>query len=90
MTNKKSLRKVEFDNEPKSAESKIISEIDINMIISASNSAEDFIEDYNHCPLCGTELIYTHITHFLNNRVNEEAHCEKCNIKTKNNQHSLQ
>jgi hypothetical protein len=90
MDNKKSLRKVEFDNEPASLDSKIISEIDVNLIISNMSNADAFLDEYNHCPLCGTELLYAHVTHFVNNRVHEEAHCEKCNVRTKSNLHSLQ
>lgn len=51
---------------------------------------EQFLDDYHHCPLCGTELIYTHVTDFAYLKVNEEAHCEACNIRTKKDEHILQ
>lgn len=85
----KSETKIEFEAEPKSTTSQTISEININLLMAAAPSTDEYLEDYNHCPLCGTELIYTHVTQFINSQVTEEAHCEKCNICTKNNQHSL-
>jgi transcription elongation factor Elf1 len=51
---------------------------------------EQFLEDYHNCPLCGSELMYTHVTNFAHLSVQEEAHCEPCNIRTKKDAHVLQ
>jgi hypothetical protein len=51
---------------------------------------EKALMEYNHCPLCSAELIFTHVTNFSRHQVVEEAQCESCNIKTLNNLHSLQ
>lgn len=59
-------------------------------IVDTPTPQEAFLEDYNSCPLCGSELMFTHVTHFIEQTVNEEAHCDGCNIKVKSNQHGLQ
>lgn len=64
--------------------------VDVKLHISEMSPREQFVEDYNHCPLCGTELLYTHVTDFSYLKVNEEAHCEACNIRTKKDEHVLQ
>jgi DNA-directed RNA polymerase subunit RPC12/RpoP len=46
--------------------------------------------DYNHCYLCGRELLFVHVTDYVTNSVKEEAHCEHCGIKTKTQKHHLQ
>ena len=66
-----------------------IATIEINWA-HATNPREEFLEDYLHCPLCGDELLYTHVTHFVHGNVSEEAHCNSCKIKTKSNHHPLQ
>ncbi len=73
----------------KSKDAKTIATLDINILTSPTYK-ELFLDDQNHCPLCGDELIFTHVTQFLENTVSEEAHCESCKIRVKNNSHSLQ
>ncbi len=51
---------------------------------------EQFLNDYNHCCLCGDELIFTHVTNFIGQDVKEEAHCPSCKVKTKEHHHTLQ
>ncbi len=51
---------------------------------------EQFIEDHFHCCLCGSELEFTHVSHFVRNEVKEEASCACCQIKTRTQQHTLQ
>lgn len=67
-------------------ESKVIAEINFEAI----DPREQFLMEYNNCPLCGTELYYTHNTDFIYLDVKEEAHCPHCNIKTKTDSHRLQ
>ncbi|MCB0350631.1 MAG: hypothetical protein KDD38_05570 [Bdellovibrionales bacterium] len=71
-------------------ESKKIAEIMVNIVNTTPTPIEQYLEDYNYCPLCGDELLYTHVTHFGHSLVKEEAHCESCKIKVKNNDHKLQ
>lgn len=59
-------------------------------IAEATNWRQQFVEDYNTCCLCGTELYFTHVTNFSANEVTEEAFCECCRIRTRKDQHSLQ
>lgn len=48
------------------------------------------IEQYNNCELCGTEMIFTHVTQFTFLQVEEEAFCPHCNMSTITQTHSLQ
>lgn len=48
------------------------------------------LKEYNHCCLCGEELLFTHITNFIKFEVLEEAYCSNCNIKNKKEFHKLQ
>ena len=66
--------------------SKIVHEWNIQPI----NAAEAFKEDYNTCSLCGTELVFTHVTNFLYGQVDEEAECPSCQVRMKKQCHSLQ
>ncbi len=64
-----------------------IATINVNLKFDAR---AQFLEDQHHCPLCSTELLQTHVTHFVRQTVQEEAHCEKCKIRVRNNEHQLQ
>jgi hypothetical protein len=66
---------------------KTIATININLKYDARAK---FLDDQHNCPLCGTELLQTHVTHFANQAVQEEAHCEKCKIRVRSNEHQLQ
>jgi hypothetical protein len=68
-----------------------ICSIDINIQddFKTFTEVEKFLIDYLTCPLCSDEMLFTHLTHFANHEVQESAHCEKCNIKIKENQHIL-
>jgi DNA-directed RNA polymerase subunit RPC12/RpoP len=59
-------------------------------IESPANSQEQFLLDYYTCCLCGGELEFTHITHFVDQEVLEETRCPSCNVKTKKETHRLQ
>lgn len=58
--------------------------------LTVQDYREQFIEDYNQCCICGTNLDFTHVAHFVNNEVKEEAYCSCCNIRTRSLVHSLQ
>ncbi len=58
--------------------------------IKPNNLSEDFLEEYNSCSLCGSQLQFTHVTHFLYMQVEEEAECPCCNVRLKKQTHSLQ
>jgi transcription elongation factor Elf1 len=59
-------------------------------IVDIPTKQEQYLQDYNHCPLCGTELLFTHVTNFIEGMVKEDAHCMTCNIRTKSAEHELQ
>lgn len=54
------------------------------------NWQEQFMEDHNHCCLCGSELYMTHVTNFVENRTTEEAFCESCRVRTRKCEYNLQ
>jgi len=51
---------------------------------------QNLIEYYNNCSICGTELEFTHVTHFTHFDVEEEGHCPSCQIRMKKESHKLQ
>ena len=67
---------------------KKIATIDIN--ISPIDWRAAFIDDHHNCPLCGSELMLTNVTHFVDQKVHEEGFCEACNIRTRHADHLLQ
>lgn len=75
------------DSNNKVEDNKIVAQF---RIVDTPTAQEAFIEEYNSCPLCGAELSFTHVTHFIDQVVAEEASCDGCHIKVKNNSHRLQ
>jgi transcription elongation factor Elf1 len=75
-----------MDGQSKENSPKIIAQFNI---VESHSPREQFLEEYHHCPLCGTELIYAHVTNFIQEMVKEEAFCSACNIRTKANEHKL-
>ena len=71
-----------------SDEPKVIAEIRIQN--AAFSRVEQFLYEYNSCCLCGTELTHHHVTHFADQRVEQESYCHSCNIRTKKETHGLQ
>ena len=65
---------------------KIIAEFNIVEL----NFREQYLEEYNNCILCGSELEYSHDTDFIYQVVEEKAHCPHCKIESKNQSHKLQ
>ena len=53
-------------------------------------TSSSLIEQYNSCHLCGGALDFTHVTHFLDDVVTEEANCSNCMVKKKTTSHILQ
>lgn len=87
MNNKKYV----MDDEIKVQEEQpqIIAEIKINDI-SAQERNRLLAEEYNSCELCGTELIFSHVSNFSMLEVDEEAYCPHCRISTITQTHKLQ
>lgn len=52
--------------------------------------SNDLVEEYNSCILCGSELLFVHLTDFRDDVVFEESSCPCCNIKSKKKAHRLQ
>jgi DNA-directed RNA polymerase subunit RPC12/RpoP len=48
------------------------------------------LEDLLECAICGSELMFTHVTHFINQETEEEAHCPSCRIRVRQQRHRLQ
>lgn len=59
-------------------------------ILDIMSPAERFLDEQHNCPLCGQEMLITQVTHFVNMQVHEEAHCESCRIKVREQEHRLQ
>ena len=59
-------------------------------VVDIPSKQEQYLQDYNHCPLCGEKLVFTHVTNFIEGEVKEEAFCMACNIRAKSGQHDLQ
>lgn len=89
MDSKKNTKTGEISVAPDSLRN-VIADIKVNLVPFTPSHRERFLEDYHHCPLCGDELLFTHDTHFANQKVNEEAHCESCHIRIKSHEHNLQ
>jgi hypothetical protein len=68
-------------------EPQVVAEFHINRV---PTQTDQFLMDYNHCCLCGNELLFTHVTDFVALHVQEESFCTKCNIRTRQNHHGLQ
>jgi hypothetical protein len=54
------------------------------------SATERFLDEQHNCPLCGTEMLLTQVTHFVDMKVKEEAHCEACKIQVRDSEFSLQ
>lgn len=48
-----------------------------------------FIEDQNHCALCGSQLEIQATSYLENQMVREEAYCKKCDLKTRVKDHHM-
>lgn len=82
-----------MDGKSKNNESEIVAQfriVDTPTSTDIPTAQEAFLDDYNSCPLCGSELVFTHVTQFVEQFVKEEACCTGCNILVKDNSHSLQ
>ena len=55
-----------------------------------SGNAEEVVERYSHCPVCGSRLHFTHLTDFSRNLTQETANCPECTIKVRRVMHRLQ
>lgn len=50
----------------------------------------DLVAKYTHCPLCGSNLHFSHITDFGKNLTHETARCPECSIQIRKHMHRLQ
>ena len=53
-------------------------------------TAQDVIQRYSHCVLCGANLRFTHQTDFSRNLTQETAKCLDCGIQVRSVVHRLQ
>jgi len=72
--------------------SKVVTSIDINLPpqVNKRQWLEESITDHLQCVLCGTSLEFRHKTDFIQNTVQEEAHCPACRVRNRQTTHSLQ
>ena len=52
-------------------------------------AVQEFVQDQNHCCLCGTELKFAHKMDHLTLTVIEDAKCDSCHISLRTRNHSL-
>lgn len=58
--------------------------------VSEESKKEEIVKALSTCCLCGTTLEFTHVTHHVNQMVQEAAKCPSCGIQTKVNSFILQ
>lgn len=63
---------------------------DMTLENDAISPVQEFIQDQNHCCLCGSELKFTHSMDHLTLTVVEDAKCESCHVSLRTRTHSLQ
>ena len=68
---------------------KIIEEL-INEAAESISYRDLFLDDQHNCPLCGSEMLLTHVTRFVDHVTKEQAHCEACQIQVRSTDHALQ
>lgn len=56
----------------------------------ALTPVQEFLQDQNHCCLCGSELKFDHRMDHLTLTVVEDAKCDDCHISLRTKTHSLQ
>ena len=61
-----------------------------NTLSQFFGTAQDVIQRYSHCVLCGANLHFTHQTDFSRNLTQETAKCPECGIKVRSVVHRLQ
>jgi hypothetical protein len=53
-------------------------------------TAEEVMDRYCHCALCGANLHFSHVTDFSRNLTQETARCPECGVKARQHIHKLQ
>ncbi len=74
-------------NENHLAQSETIETLTTSQYFGTPN---DMVERHNHCPFCGGNLHFTHLTDFSKNLTQETAKCPECSVKVRNVIHRLQ
>jgi transcription elongation factor Elf1 len=59
-------------------------------LLAEVDHKEQFLDEHHNCPLCGSEMLITHVTQFIQMKVKEEANCEACKIQVRDLNHQLQ
>jgi C4-type Zn-finger protein len=52
--------------------------------------AKDVMMRYQQCPICQSNLHFTHFTDFTKNMTQETARCPECSIRVRRLMHKLQ
>ena len=53
-------------------------------------TAQDVVNRYTHCALCGANLHFSYVTDFTHNITHEMARCPECGVKARRVIHRLQ
>lgn len=53
-------------------------------------SAKEVVARYTHCPICDSNLHFSHVTDFSRNLTQESARCPECGMKARRMIHRLQ
>jgi hypothetical protein len=51
---------------------------------------QEFVQDQNHCCLCGSELTFHHKMDHLTLTIEEDAKCDSCHISLRTKNHHVQ
>lgn len=65
----------------------LIEEIEISSFFDTVKQA---VEKHTHCPICHSNLHFSHLTDFARNLTHESAQCPECGIKVRKLTHRLQ
>lgn len=58
--------------------------------MTSTDWRDQALHDYYKCIVCGSDLEFTHVTHFTHLSVEEDVHCGQCKMQAKRITHSLQ
>jgi hypothetical protein len=63
--------------------------IETEQVSDQLTAVQEFVQDQNHCCLCGTELKFAHKMDHLTLTVVEDAKCDSCHISLRTRSHPL-
>ena len=61
-----------------------------SLVMPIVGTPSEVVQRYTHCPLCGANLHFSHVTDFSRNMTQESAKCPECGLKARRVMHRLQ